>query len=442
MKDKSTLKDKYIDKARIMFGHNLIEGYSNWKKTRYRFIAPAKKEYVYQFLWDTAFHAIVLSHFDTSWAKEEIRNHLLAQWDDGFIPHIIFWKAGTHNLPHWAFLESKISLRPHTSALTQPPVLGVAIEQIYNKDKDKEFLKEVLPKVAKHYKWLVENRDLDQDNLMSIISPNESGMDELPVFQVVSGFQGRNLVQLHYAYRKPDILNQLNGFDSKKILEKDYFNVEEILFNTVFVENARAMSRMYKELNNTKESIFFRKAADKCEKALLKKCWDKKDGLFYSIYSKKEKMAKVKTAASLIPLFLEKLPQDKLEILIEQHLLNPKEFWTNFPVPTVALNETYYSPHEFPRYKHRLRGRIINKLYLTFYSELKMLWRGPTWMATNWFIVKGLRKHGRDDIADIIVSKMAEMIDKWGFREYYNPETGEGYRRQDFGWSTLIVDLL
>jgi hypothetical protein len=35
-----------------------------------------------------------------------------------------------------------------------------------------------------------------------------------------------------------------------------------------------------------------------------------------------------------------------------------------------------------------------------------------------------------------------EMIEKSGFREYYHPETGEGYRRENFGWSTLILDLL
>lgn len=438
----AALKKKYIEKARTIFLNNLIEGHSSWKKTDYKFIAPAKKEYIYQFLWDTAFHAIVLSHFDTDWAKREIENYLLAQWDDGFIPHIIFWKGETYDLPHWAFLESKPSLRPRTSAITQPPIFGVAIEEIYEKDADIEFLKRVVPKVAKHYKWLLANRDPDRDHLVSIISPNESGMDELPVFQVVSGFNGRNLIQLHYAFRKPDILNQVYGFDSRKILEKDYFNVEEVLFNTVFAENARALSRLYKILKNKAESIFFEAAAELTEKALVEKLWDKQDEIFYSIYSKKETQAKVKTAASLIPLFLEKLPKNKVNSIISKHLLNPAEFWTQFPVPTVSRDDINYSPLEFPEYRHRVPGKVINKIYLTFYKELKMLWRGPTWVATNWFIVRGLRKHGQDKIADQIVEKMVEMIEKWGFREYYNPETGQGYRRENFGWSTLILDLL
>lgn len=440
--DNSILKKKYIKKAKSIFENNLIEGYSKWKKTNYKFIAPAKKEYVYQFLWDTAFHAIVLSHFDTNWAKREIQNYLLAQWDDGFIPHIIFWKGQTHDLPHWAFLESKPSLRPNTSAITQPPILGIAVEEIYEKDKDLVFLKEVVPKIAKNFKWLQENRDPDKDNLVSIISPNESGMDELPVFQLVTGFVGQDLVRLHYAFRKPDLLNQVYNFNSKKILEKDYFNVEEVLFNTVFIENARSLSRLYKVLKNKTESDFFKKAAEATEKALLKKLWDPQDNIFYSIYSRNEKKARIKTAASLIPLFLEKLPQEKLTLLLSDHLLNPAEFWTQYPVPTVSRDDTHYSPLEFPEYQHRFGGKIVNKVYLTFYKELKMLWRGPTWIATNWFIVKGLRKHGQDKIADQIVEKMIEMIEKWGFREYYNPETGQGYRRENFGWSTLILDLL
>lgn len=440
--NRTALKKKYIKKAKAIFENNLIEGYSAWKKTHYRFIAPAKKEYIYQFLWDTAFHAIVLSNFDVNWAKREIQNYLLAQWDDGFIPHIIFWKGKTYDLPHWAFLESKPSLRPYTSALTQPPILGVAIEEIFNKDHDVKFLEDVVPKVANHYKWLLSNRDPDHDHLVSIISPNESGMDELPVFQIVSGFSGRNLVQLHYSYRKPDILNQLYGFDNKKILRKDYFNVEEVLFNTAFVENARAIARLYHFLGNSEEEHFFDAAASLSEKALVEKLWDKEDEIFYSIYSKKERKAKIKTVASLTPLFLEKLPKQKLEALISKHLLNPNEFWTNYPIPTVSRNDINYSPLEFPIYRHRLAGKVLNKVYLSFYRELKMLWRGPTWIATNWFIVRGLRKHGQDKIADQIVEKMVDMIEKWGFREYYNPETGQGYRRENFGWSTLILDLL
>ncbi len=416
-------KSDVIDKAKEIFTLNTFQGYSTWKNSNYKFIAPANKEYVYQWLWDTGFHSIVLSHFDALWAKNEIRNHLLAQWENGFLPHIIFW-GSKKRLPHWAYIESALSIRPRTTAITQPPVFPLSVESIYEKDKDKKFLEEVLPKLAKNHRWLLENRDVDNDFLVSIISPNESGMDELPVFQVAAGYTGLDTARLHYTYRKGDFLNHRYRFDSKKILKKNYFNVEELLFNVVFIESARSLSRLFAEIKNAKESSFFEELANKSEKSLISKCWDKEDGIFYSLYSENETFAKVKTVASLIPLFLDGLKGAQLKTLVEKHLLNPEEFFTEFPFPTVAKDEKYYVPTDTPLH------------------QVKLLWRGPTWIATNWFVIKGLQKHGYHEIADKVIKKTAEMIEKEGFREYYNPETGTGYRRKNFGWSTLILDLL
>lgn len=418
------LKAEFIEKAKKVFQKNLIEGYSKWRNTSYRFIAPASKEYTYQFLWDTAFHAIVLSHFDLPWAKSEIVNFLKGQWTDGFLPHIIFW--GRRKILRLTLMpiESKFSFNPQTTAITQPPILPIAVETIYEKDKDKEFLKVVLDKLARHHRWLLENRDPDHDYLISIISPNESGMDESPVFQYVAGFLGEDFIRLHYHYRKSDFRNLRRGYNVKRILDEDYFNVEELMFNTVFIESSRSLSRLFLQLNNKKESQFFRDVANKTEAALIDKTWNKKDAIFYSLFSKEDKQAPIKTISSLIPLYLSGLKGKKLEDLIQKHLLNPKEFWRPYPVPSVSKSEPYYVPTDTAWYK------------------IKLIWRGPTWINTNWFIVKGLRKHGHHKIADQIVEKMIEMIQKQGFREYYNPETGVGYRRQDFGWSTLIIDLL
>lgn len=410
-------------KVKNLFTGNTFQGHSEWKGVDYKFIAPASKEYVFQWLWDTGFHAIVLSHFDVEWAKNEVRNFLHGQWEDGFLPHIIFW-GNKKSLPHWAYIESSLSIRPRTSSITQPPVLPLAVESIYKKSKDKDFLEDVVPKLANHHKWLLAHRDIDNDFLISIISPNESGMDESPVFQIAAGYTGLDTTRMHYTYRKGDFLNHRYKFDSQKILEKDYFNVEELLFNVVFIESARSLARLFKKIDNDGESDFFTHIADASEKSLLTKCWDKEDEIFYSLYSHYENKSKVKTIASLIPLFLTGLKGKKLTTLVDKHLLNPDEFYTKYPFPSVAKDEKYYVPHDTPLH------------------QVKLLWRGPTWISTNWFIVKGLQKHGYNNLANEIISRMEKMIRRQGFREYYNPETGEGYRRENFGWSTLILDLL
>lgn len=411
------------EQALKIFHHNLQHGYSSWRHTDYSFIAPSSTEYIFQWLWDTAFHAIVLSHLDPAWAKREILTFLQGQRDDGFLPHVIFWQE-KKMLPHWVYIESDPWVkRIHTTAITQPPMLAIAAEHIWQNSPDKKFTQKVVNSLVHHHRWLIANRDPDHDQLLAIISPNESGMDELPVFQEVMGYRGNQTARLHYTYRQADLLNQLYHYNNNRILEHNYFNVEEILFNCVFVEANRSLGRLLRYLGREEEALEFLEQANVTEQAILSKCWNKQDKIFYSLHHKSEDMARVKTAASLLPLFLDGLKGEQLNAIIG-HLTNPEEFWTPYPIPSVAANEPYYTPGDTPFY------------------QVKLLFRGPTWVNLNWFIVKGLRKHHRDDLADYIVDRMVDMIQKSSFREYYNPETGEGYRREQFGWSTLIVDLL
>lgn len=95
--------------------------------------------------------------------------------------------------------------------------------------------------------------------------------------------------------------------------------------------------------------------------------------------------------------------------------LKSKEFWSEFPVPTVSLDEPSFDPEGF--------------------------WRGPTWIATNWFIYKGLKNYGFDDIAKQIKNSSGALIEKSGFREYFNPHTGDGFGAENFTWGGLIVDM-
>jgi hypothetical protein len=61
---------------------------------------------------------------------------------------------------------------------------------------------------------------------------------------------------------------------------------------------------------------------------------------------------------------------------------------------------------------------------------------------TNWFLVRGLRAHGYAAAADHIVARTVELMRRHGFRECYNPLTGAGQQARDFGWSTLVLDMV
>jgi glycogen debranching enzyme len=122
----------------------------------------------------------------------------------------------------------------------------------------------------------------------------------------------------------------------------------------------------------------------------------------------------------LLPLVLDDLPAPHANALIG-HLEDESEYATPFPLPSVAMSEPAFEP-----------GVVGERL----------LWRGPVWINTNWYLVRGLRRHGRDDLAARITEQTLELIDRSGFREYYDPFTGEGYGATDFSWSALALDLV
>lgn len=386
------------------------------------FTIPSPSAYPDQFFWDSCFHAIVLSHLDPHQAQEELSSLLAAQEPSGFIPHVIFWNRP--RLPYWAHLQSLPALRPRHTAMIQPPVLAVAAEIVYARTGDIAFLRRILPGIKAYYRWLAYHRDIDSDGLIAIISPYESGLDHKPAFDVVFGRQPSRHTSITVACRRLDVINWSFRFNSRRLLRRDYFNVEDVLVNCVYWEGLEALSRLYARVGDDEEAGAFATMANKTENAILTKCYEPEDGLFYDLYRRDERKAKVKTVASLMPVILDNIDKGTLEVLVKRHLLNKMEFWLPYPVPSVARDEGSFNPRE------------------AYLLKSPLLWRGPTWVSTNWYIVRGLMKHGYREVAQEIVAKTRELIVKSGFREFYNPFTGEGYGARDFGWSTLIVDML
>ncbi len=414
--------EKIKEAALELLLHNRKVGFSKWANKEYNFSCPSPLNYSYQWFWDSCFHGITLSHLDPKLAKKEISSLVSMQQPDGFIPHVIFWKWDFFAMEKrlWHFTQSmKWTFKPRFTGMIQPPVLAITIEKIYEATQDKEFLQALLPKAEKYYEWLRENRDPDGDNLISIITPYESGLDYAPHFDKIVNFYSRTLHMLQLKYRIVEFKNKLMGYNSKKILKKDWFDVEDVMVNSIYADALKSIARLWEILNETEKAKRFRRRAIAVANAIMEKCFDEKDGLFYSLSGKNEEKLKTNTIVSLFPIMLDEIDKDALNRLIEEHLLNKKEFWLPYPLPSVPQSEPTFNP-----------------------NKMHYIWRGPSWLNTNWFIVRGLRKHGHNDIADHITSQSKAMIEKYGFWEYYNPFTGEGYGANSFGWSTLIVDML
>jgi glycogen debranching enzyme len=85
-----------------------------------------------------------------------------------------------------------------------------------------------------------------------------------------------------------------------------------------------------------------------------------------------------------------------------------------------------------PTFSTRDRNLIGQRLY----------WRGPTWVNSAWLVRLGLVRLGYDEAAETLATRLASTIAARGLREYYNPYTGAGMGAVDFGWSSLILELI
>ncbi|MEX0616305.1 MAG: hypothetical protein WD231_00665 [Candidatus Woykebacteria bacterium] len=415
-----------IDEAKKVLYGNLKTGYSKWAKTNYKYFSPSRHHYIHQWFWDSCFHAIVLSHFDIELAKNEIRSLLKVQRKDGFIPHVIYWRETRFRRPLagiGAALESKFSLNPTMTELTQPPLIAQAVEAIYKKEKDLKFLIEVVPKLAQYYKWLAKNRDPDGDGLISIIAPYESGLDQSPSYDPILGLKNKNIILIAVAGRSVTFKNMLRGYNLEKIFADDYFSVEDVFVNSIYLFNLKLMTKLLMEVDREEEARWFNQKYNFAKKALVEKCFDQESKIFFDLYSKDEKKADIITIKSLMPLILD-LDRKYVNFLVQNHILNSNEFNLPYPVPTVARSERSFAPAP------------------STIAKEPVIWRGPTWVNTNWYIAKGLAKHGFKKEAKNIADKTVELVKRSGFREFFDPFTGEGYGAHSFGWSTLVVDMI
>ncbi|HEX7455987.1 MAG TPA: hypothetical protein VF303_00785 [Candidatus Nanoarchaeia archaeon] len=414
-----------IGQAKEVLYGNIKTGVSRWAG-EYKYISPSRQHYYHQWFWDSCFIAIVLSHFDIELAKNEIRSLLSVQKPNGFVPHIIYWgerrhfsmlnKLGSH-------LESRLSFSPKTTELIQPPLIAQSVEAIYKKEKDVKFLYEVLPKLKSYYVWLARHRDPDGDGLISIIAPYESGLDQSPSYDPVLGTQNKNQTITALVGRTVTFRNMLRNYNLEKIFEANYFNVEDVLVNSIYIKNLEILSRLLHEVDQEEAARTFHRLALEGKKELMRKCYDPKEAFFFDRYGQEEKIAKVKTIKGLMPIILD-IPKNVVEKLVKKHLRNREEFDLPYPVPTVAVSEPSFSPAP------------------TRIGKDPLLWRGSTWINTNWYLAKALADHGYKKDAEKIVEKSIVLVQKSGYREFFNPLSGEGHGRRNFGWSTLVVDMI
>lgn len=372
----------------------------------FQYTMPSPSTYPYQWLWDSCFHAIALSHTSPQDAKAELRSLVSRQFENGMIPHMIYWEKSELIKIDWG--------REGTSSITQPPMIAYAAWQVFGRDQDIEFLKEIYPKLFHYYQYLLRERDPHERHLVGLINPDESGEDNSPRFDKMLGLPPVQTTLENFAQRLLLVEeNRTCKFDAPFCM-KNFFWVKDVPFNAIVVENLHCLARIAEKLERGYDAAYFDAEAGRVGAAMRELMCE--DGMFYSTHGEHYEKIKTKTWGLFAPLFAGIVSQEEAKALVERHLRNAAEFDAPFGVPTVSLDEPAF--------------------------DATSMWRGPTWMATNWFVHQGLIRYGFVEDAAGVLERSMQLLERSGFREYFNPLTGEGLGAHDFTWGSLIIDML
>jgi hypothetical protein len=156
----------------------------------------------------------------------------------------------------------------------------------------------------------------------------------------------------------------------------------------------------------------------KRKKELIQKLlWNEQDGFFYDRDIRTGLPIRVKSVNGLYPLWAGIPDARQAELLVHEHIMNPHEFWSAYPLPSYALNERNYTQHHVP-------CPLIDIYYAL--PDGHCNWRGGIWGHGNYMVAHGLQRYGFREEAQTLARKTYEVAAADPeIYEWYNAETGK-----------------
>lgn len=373
----------------------------------HQYTVPSPDIYPYQWLWDSCFHAIALSHFDPKAAQEELRSLFAMQYEDGMVPHMIFWKKMITR-PYFVVWENK-----RRSVITQPPMIAYAAWELHRRHPDNSFLEEIYEPLLKFYQYLIERRDPRDHHLISIINPDESGEDNSPRFDIAMGASS-DISFFKHMYERNKLVEKNRTCDfNEELCMRDNFWVKDVPFNVILIRNLQALGHIASFLGHKQGEHFATQHAKLIRDNMRDRLFE--DGVYWSAWGQNHEKIKIDTWAHFVPMFADLYTHAEAKKVVEKYFNNFNTLRSEFGIRSVSKTEESYRSKGF--------------------------WRGPVWLAPQWFIYKGLRSYGFKEEAEWVKDTMYHNVESSNFREYFNPETGEAMGARQFTWGALLLDM-
>lgn len=414
-----------LSQSNSFLNRQFFSGVSS-KGNNYGFTEPALWKYgASQWLWDSSSAVITNSNTNIEKAKLEMKTLFVQQQADGRVAETVEW--------------------PYESAneVSQMPVIPWALQAVYKASGDLDLLKELVPKLVNYWYWWKNTRDVDGNGLVTVIHPWESGIDASPCYDDawhvynISKIPDIAWLELYPLFPElQSVYKNTYNWNTTAILSRpkaefsllvNWFMVQDVAINSLYAAGWTVISELAALYGDSALAATCKQEGLTAEAAMISAMWNGELKRFVTHYKDRDgtdKWTDEQGVQTLFPLLLNTVTEEQITAMVAD-ATDPTKFWSDFPFPSDSMSS--------PRYMQKYTANLM--------------WRGPSWGFTNWFVLLGLQKVGRNDVVSEAVKRWLKGVQQpysagGGIWEMWNAETGIGYGAEGLGMSHLLIDWL
>jgi hypothetical protein len=282
---------------------------------------------------------------------------------------------------------------------------GGGFEAFDDVHPDRNIKRQIIRGMERYTKWLANNRDPEGSGLTDICNHFEGGQE----------FSRRYTIIDDKADRAEDFAEQ--------------FRLKGIDVSVFRYRMVKYLARVADDIQEKAMANRFIAASEDIQDTIRKKMWDDKAGIFMDIDPKSRRRTGVKAAVGFYPLATD-IPTPKQVEAMLATLGDRKEFWTKYPVPSLAISDPYFDA------EGQWKGTRRN-----------CPWNGRVWPMINSHIAEGLIYHAErgqkaaSKLLKELMKKTVEMVsgklegaDDARVFEHYHPLNGRPSRYRGIDW--------
>ncbi len=367
----------------------------HWQPEGYT--VPNGDVYPHQWLWDSCFHAIIWAHLgEPERAVAELTNVFARQADDGFVPHMTYWRAPEMHASFWG--------RSGTSCITQPPMYGHAIAELARLGVAVD--RSIIDAAQAGLAFLLDRREATAEGLVPILHPWESGCDDSPRWDAwcPGGYDPER-----WRVTKGELVAAVRIDPvSGSPVGSERFAVGSVGFNALVAFNARELASVAPAGGVVPDRVESLVEA-------LRSSWDGARATFVDAGG--HTSATVRTLEALLAVLVLDAPAHaEIVRAVFAELGSAGAFAGACGPAQVHRSEAAFDPHRY--------------------------WRGPAWPQLTYLAWVAARRLGLEADARALAGSMAIGAQRSGLAEYWHPDTGEGFGAVPQSWTGLAAVMV